>query len=171
MKQTAIVTLFSIVLGVAISMGVYYYSSPGQEAKWYYSVIMALILPLLSNLIMHRITHENTTNNLLNEVSELKGLMSHIEQLSELPKERKALQGLASDLFAINISNNQFYAKQAFLALQQHCAIIKGIASGVYQCTPEEEIFLTKEIITTTSGSIKAVSYQDIDWWCSSEGN
>lgn len=172
MKSIAIISTIALALGIIASLLVNYYASVESLTKWYFAIGMSLGLPVLTNLILHRITHEKSITELKTEILKIKSVMSDIENLMDLPDERKAISDLANNINSLNrFYDAPFFRKQAAIQLKEFCELIKEMANGVYECSPEEEIFLTKNIILDTTGSLKAVSYQDTDWWIGTEGN
>jgi len=95
--------------------------------------------------------------------------LQRIVSQSSCERELTTILNSAANVFS---DSHPFFKRRAADALFRLSGDLSTLASGRYTCTPEEELQLTKEVLSadTCCNSLKAVSYQDEAWWESTHG-
>jgi len=170
MKKIAQITFLMVIISALLALII---NKIFEGEKLIFYIIGSSILgTVLTHLLLHRVKHDELHNNLIKELQELRGTVSDSETLLNLPEERKAIKEISKSTFNINNKeDNYFFSDIAKSELRNYASVISDIDSGSYECGPENEVFLTKQIILDTKSSICAVSYQDTEWWTCEEGN
>lgn len=63
-----------------------------------------------------------------------------------------------------------FYQFFVDVAIDESANKVNKISQGRFECDPESELKITKEILKICNKSLKAISFQDEDWWNSHDG-
>ena len=121
---------------------------------------LALLLSLLLKVIYRLYQFQQK----LDEQKDTIG--KYTKLLSIQPK----IKDTVSLTFNTSESNNRFYDFFLGTILKQLNNQLRLIQSGVFKCSSEDELSVTKKILECCDNNLKAISYQDEEWWCSNEG-
>jgi len=150
--------LLSIIIGLAILIFGILKNHPKTEATR--DGALALIISLLITFL-HRV---NTYQQLLEDSKDL--VSKFIQLLSQNPKIGKTIE----HSFEANKNDNHFYRFFLEEVLEEFNGHLQSISQGKYTCNAETELTLTKTILKCCNKCLKAISYQDEEWWTSNNG-
>ncbi|MCB9196783.1 MAG: hypothetical protein H6598_11215 [Flavobacteriales bacterium] len=121
-------------------------------------------LTLLLSLLIKVIVGLQIYQDKLDDQKETIG--KYIKLLSSQPRIKETVS-LFYDTTEIN---NRFYNFFLDNILNQYNNQLRLVQSGVFKCSSEDELYVTKKVLQYCNKSLKAISYQDEEWWCSNEG-
>lgn len=150
--------LFSIVIGLStLVFGIYKNHGMTESTR---DGAIALIISLLITFL-HRL---NSYQQLIEDNQEI--ISKFINLLSKYPRIAETV------LHSFNAHNidNQFYRFFLSEIFEEFNGHLQTISHGKYICSAEAELNITKTILQCCNKNLKAVSYQDEEWWASNNG-
>lgn len=134
------------------------------------SLSVTLLITILLNLWNLRWEQSLFKKELLEELNKLRDSIDFSVTLENLGF-LALFRNITTKMSLINMNAKHDFLKIcAKRELTNFNDAVNDIESEKYNFSPDDEIVITKELVESPRKSIKAVSYQDIDWWKSPHG-
>lgn len=110
--------------------------------------------------------------NLAERIQRAQGVNEYLRVITLKSDREKEVDTILASAARVFESSHPFLKRRASDVLFEVNGRLSTLASGRFECTPDEELHLTKEVLLedTCRHSVKAVSYQDEEWWSSIHG-
>ena len=153
--------------GGLISYYIIGFSNTNEKAM---SLSITLLITILLNLWNLRWEQSLFKKELMEELNKLRDSIDFSVTLESLGF-LSLFRNITTKMSLIDINAKHDFLKDcAKRELTNFNDAVNDIESEKYNFSPDDEIVITKELVESPRKSIKAVSYQDIDWWKSPHG-